>query len=146
MPVIIEVKQNDENWQRHAFDDKTACKVLEDAVGEEDDERSTYTFYVNVDNLFLKTDMKGAADDVAVMKAKFIYGNVLVGLALIHDHRNRQNGGRQERQDDAVEETIEGLVDRTTRAMGPFLVPMIDYLGALSAEEVASMGQVGDEE
>jgi hypothetical protein len=45
-----------------------------------------------------------------------------------------------------VEETIEGLVDRTTRAMGPFLVPMIDYLGALSAEEVASMGQVGDEE
>jgi hypothetical protein len=146
MPAIIEVKQNDENWQRHGFDDKTACKVLEDAVGDEEDERSTYTFYVNIDNLFLKTDMKGAADDVAVMKAKFIYGNVLIGLALIHDHRNRQNGGRQERSEDSAEETIESLVERTTRATGPFLVPMIDYLGALSAEEVASMGQVGDEE
>ena len=147
MPAIIEVKENDDNWQRHSFDEKTACRVLEDAVGDEDNERSTYTFYVNVDNIFLKTDMKGAASDVAVMKAKFVYGNVLVGLALVHDHRNRQNGGRTERNDDAAaEETIEALVEKTTRAMGPFLVPMIDYLGALSAEEVAGMGQAGDEE
>ena len=147
MPAIIEVKENDDNWQRHSFDEKTACKVLEDAVGDEDDERSTYTFYVNGDNIFLKTDMKGAANDVAVMKAKFVYGNVLVGLALVHDHRNRQNGGRTERNDDAAaEETIEALVEKTTRAMGPFLIPMIDYLGALSAEEVAGIGQAGDEE
>lgn len=147
MPAIIEVQQNDDNWQRHAFDEKTACKVLEDAVGDEDDERSAYTFYVNVDNIFLRTDMKGAANDVALMKAKFVYGNVLVGLALVHDHRNRQNGGGQDRSDEsAVEETIEAIVERTTRAMGPFLVPMIDYLGALSADEVAGLAQAGDEE
>lgn len=146
MPVIVEVHENDDNWQRHGFDEKTACKVLEDAVGDEDDERSMYTFYVNVDNLFLKTDMKGAANDVAVMKAKFVYGNVLVGLALVHDHRNRHNGSGRESDEAGVEETIEAVVERTTRAMGPFLVPMIDYLGALSADEVAGLAQAGDEE
>jgi hypothetical protein len=145
MPVIIEVQENDDNWRRHGFEEKTACRVLEDAVGDEDDERSAYTFYVNVDNLYLKNDMKGAGDEVAVMKAKFVYGNVLVGLALVHDHRNRQNNG-QSADDSEADETIELVVERTTRAIGPFLVPMIDYLGALSAEAVAGLAQAGDEE
>lgn len=43
-------------------------------------------------------------------------------------------------------QTIEAMVDRTTRALGPFLVPMIDYLGALSADEVAGIAQAGDDE
>ena len=64
-------------------------------------------------NLYLKTDMKGAANDVAVMKAKFVYGNVLVGLALVHDQRNRHNGGGRDQSDDSgAEETIEAVVDR----------------------------------
>lgn len=148
MPDIIEVEEDDGNWQRHKFDDKTACKVIEDGTGDEDDERSTYTFYVNVDNIFLKTDMKGATNDVALMKAKFKYGNVLVGLALIHDQRNRQNGSNgNDRSDEApAEETIESTVARTTRAMGPFLVPMIDYLGSLSQDDVVGLAQVGDDE
>jgi len=149
MPSIVEVHQNDDNWQRHGFDERTACKVLEDAVGDEDDERSTYTFYVNVDNLYLRTEMKSAGDEVTVMKAKFKYGNVLVGLALVHDHCNRNNGGARSASDDSeaeAEETIAEIVERTTRAIGPFLVPMIDYLGALSAEEVAGLAQAGDEE
>lgn len=148
MPNIIEVQENDDNWKRHGFDEKTACKVLEDGTGDDDDERSTYTFYVNIDNIFLRTDMKGAANDVAVMKAKFTYGNVLVGLALIHDHRNRQNGSSgQDRPDEApTEETIGFAVEHTTRAIGPFLVPMIDYLGSLSPDDVAGLGQVGDDE
>ena len=148
MPDIIEVEENDGNWQRHKFDDKTACRVIEDGTGDGDDERSTYTFYVNVDNIFLRTDMKSAKNDIALMKAKFKYGNVLVGLALIHDQRNRQNrSNAKERSDEApTEETIESTVERTTRAMGPFLVPMIDYLGSLSPDDVAGLAQVGDDE
>lgn len=46
------------------FDEKTAGKVLEDGVGDEDDERSAHTFYINIDNIFLQTDMKGAKSDV----------------------------------------------------------------------------------
>jgi hypothetical protein len=125
-----------------------SARSATDGVGNEDDERSAYTFYVNIDNIFLQTEMKGAVSDVATMKAKFVYGNVLVGLALIHDDRNRQNGSNGHDRSDPTndDETIAARVDRTTRAMGPFLVPMIDYLGALSTDDIAGLARVGDDE
>ena len=38
------------------------------------------------------------------------------------------------------------LVERTTRAAAPFLVPMIDYLLSLDSDAVAQLAQSGDEE
>jgi len=144
MPKIIKVKEDDEPWKEHGFDEHTACKIIEDAEVEGDEDKSVYTFYVNVSNIALRTDMKHGADDVALKEAKFIYGNVLVGLALIHQHRSKpkQNGDGADGDGD----TIETTVDRTTRALGPFLVPMIDYLGALTADEAAGLAQAGDDE
>jgi hypothetical protein len=145
LPDIIKVRAGDPNYVKHKFEDLTACKVVEDASGNEEEERSVYTFYVNVDNRFLRTDMKEGKDDVNTREAKFVYGNVLVGLGLIHDYRSR-NGKPAQDENDAEETTIPAIVDRTTRALGPFLVPMIDYLGALSSEELANLGQIGDDE
>ena len=142
MPAIVEVHESD--WARHEFDERSACKIFEDGVADGDDDKSVYTFYVNVDNLFLRTDMKNGADDVAVKKTKFVFGNVLVGLALIHDHRNRPKRGNGDTENE--EQTIESVVAGTTRALAPFLVPMIDYLGALTTDEGAGLAQVGDEE
>jgi len=88
LPEIIEVKESDAIWQTHGFDERTACMIMEDSEGEGDEERSVYTFYVSVDNVCLRTDMKAAGEDAPVKKAKFVFGNVLLGLALIHDHRN----------------------------------------------------------
>lgn len=145
LPTIIKVRSGDEYYRRYKFDDLSACKVVEDASGAEDDERSVYTFYVNVDNRFLRTDMKGGGEDVKTMEAKFVYGNVLLGLALIHDSRN--NNRKEELNGDAQQEvTISSSVDRTTRALAPFLVPMIDYLGALSTDDLAALSQIGDDE
>lgn len=144
MPRIVEVQEDDEFWKLHEFDGRTACKIIQDAEGDVDNERSSYTFYVNVDNTFLKTEMKGAAGDVALIRAKFAYGNVLVGLALIHDHHSHPDGNGRSYNDDDGEEPIDSKVARVTRALGPFLVPMIDYLGALSSDDVASVGEVGD--
>jgi len=144
MPKIIKVKEDDEPWREHGFDEHTACKIMEDAETEGDEERSVYTFYVNVSNIALRTDMKHGADDVALKESKFIYGNVLVGLALIHQHRTcpvpKDDG------DESGNQTVEAAVDRTTRALGPFLVPMIDYLGALTADQAAGLAQAGDDE
>ncbi|MCH7871849.1 MAG: hypothetical protein IID33_09125, partial [Planctomycetes bacterium] len=54
MPEIIEVEKS--KWAQHDFDERSACKVIEDAAGDDTDEKSVYTFYINVDNLFLRTD------------------------------------------------------------------------------------------
>ncbi len=145
MPAIVEVQSGDSNWTTHTFDDLTACKVVEDAEGPEEQERSVYTFYVNVDNRFLRTDMKEGAKDAPLMRAKFVYGNVLVGLALIHDQKNH-NGREQSTGENGERQTVAVSVDRTTRAIAPFLIPMIDNLGSLSDEDLSRLGQIGDDE
>jgi hypothetical protein len=145
LPEIVKVKTDDENWRTHNFDEYTACKVVVDAEGETDNEKDVYTFYINVDNRYLRTDMKAAKEDVRVQEAKFIYGNVCLGLALIHDFRTRGRNG----EGNGVESEftpVSQAVASTTRALAPFLVPMIDYLGALTTEEVAQLGQIGDED
>lgn len=146
LPDIERVRDGDEAWKSHGFTDQTACKIIEDEDAESGG--GVYTFYVNVDNVALRTDMKGLSEDVSVKEAKFIYGNVLIGLALIHQRKNMnqttdfdpgsatQTDGRQ----------IDEVVESTTRALAPFLVPMIDYLGALTPDEAAGIAQTGDEE
>jgi hypothetical protein len=142
LPNIVKVKMNDSNWNAHQFDEFTACKIVMDAEGTPDHEQDVYTFYVNVDNRYLRTDMKGSDDDVRVQEAKFIYANVCIGLGLINDDRTRKastNGVEAEAPPVAV------TVEATTRAIAPFVVPMIDYLGALTSDEVAELATVGDE-
>jgi hypothetical protein len=94
--------------------------------------------------------MKYSKDDPALTKAKFEYGNVLVGLALIQD--DRQNGNapndpeKQTGEGNGDRPPIEARVFQTTRALGPFIVPMINYLGSLSGEDVSTGAATGDEE
>lgn len=138
LPDITEVKRNDPVWVANDFDDVTACKVIEDG----DEGQSTYTFYINVDNVYLKTEMKETDADVAIEKTKFIWANVLIGLALLHDAKSRPSITEEE----SGAETVFSRIDRTTRALGPFLIPMIDHLGAITEDDVVHLAQRGDDE
>ncbi|MCO6043097.1 hypothetical protein NG895_04195 [Aeoliella sp. ICT_H6.2] len=135
MPDIDEVERD--RWDQFGFDENSACKIIED-VGE--DERSLYTFHVNVDNVCLETEMKYAKGDPAVLKAKFVYGNVLIGLALLQDHLKRPPTS----EDQSEDWTIEGHVAGITRALAPFVIPMIDYLGSLESDDVIAGAESGD--
>jgi len=141
MPEVIEVRESD--WPNHSFSEKSACKIVQENDG-------SYTFYVNIDNLYLRHEMKYSKDDPSLMKAKFKYGNVLVGLALIQDDRQNGEGpnASEERADGENDDhvPIESRVLQTTRALGPFLIPMINYLGSLSEEDVPIAATAGDEE
>ena len=136
LPEMIEVHRNDQAWIHHQFDDATACKVIQD--------EDAYTFYINVDNIYLLTELKETKADVALEKTKFIWANVLIGLALIHDDKQRNLQSRTE--EDETTETVFAQIDRTTRALGPFLIPMIDQLGAITEDDVVRLAQRGDDE
>lgn len=142
LPRIHKVTQGDLLWADHGFDDRTGCKVVEDAVGDDPEEGTELTFYVNTSNVYFLTDLKGTKDDPRVAEAKFVFGNVLVGLALLHDSKN----GAKEIDDDGETESATQRVASTTRALAPFLLPMIDYLGSLSPDEVAGLGSLADED
>lgn len=142
LPDIKKVREAD--WKNYDFDERSACKIIEETDG-------TYTFFINVDNLYLRHEMKSRSENAALLEAKFVYGNVLVSLALIQDEKqhtqNRDSSGNgSEGNTDQVNLQVDEQVKRTTRALGPFIVPMINYLGALNEGDVAFFGQAGDEE
>jgi hypothetical protein len=140
LPHIIEVTE--EEWPAHGFDKYTALRI-KDAGGSQEngaEENVTrYDFFINVDNLFLKTEMKAPKADVALLKARFTYGMVLTGLGLLQqdmEKHPKKNGEAEGEDDDAVED-IETRVDQVTKALAPIMLPMIDSLGALEVDEVA---------
>lgn len=125
---------------RHAG--STADNGDSDAAGAD-----VYDFFVNVDNLYLKTEMKSSGQEPQVPEARFIYGMVLLGLALLH-----QDASSKKAVDEVIAEvfdghtteaTIEQKVEEFSKAVAPVLLPMIDSLGEIDLEESADFTWVG---
>ncbi|MFO1507286.1 MAG: hypothetical protein U1F23_09525 [Lysobacterales bacterium] len=111
------------------------------------------TFYINVDNSALKTEMKYGKQDPRLAEAKFRYGNVLLGLAMLHDDENGINdpgGGDgvsvevRDRPDSQI-----SIQDSTIQAIGcscARIVPIIDRLSGLSEENLEEIGRLQGED
>ncbi len=108
-----------------------------------------YDFYVNMDNIYLKTELKSNTEDmVELTQARFVYGLVLLGLALLHQdaQTKRLKAGSEEKD---VEErnneiNIEDKVAEFTKAVAQVLLPMIDSLGTLDLESIAVTDASGE--
>ena len=146
LPEIIKVKQGQNTWEEHNFDEYTACKVISEQTG--DDDQEEHTFYINVDNLYLKNEIKKESADSALIESQFIYGNVLFGLALIYQENQKDGTSADwafgENGDNSV--PLGKRIDFASRAFAPFLVPTVNYLGKLSPEEVLDLGDTSDED
>jgi len=139
-------KVHKDGWKERGFDEYSACTVIDEGSGEEDDDRSLYEFYINADNIYLQTDMKQSKADPMLTEMKFIYANVLVGLALINDAKRTNTTKKTDDSGEEEEEPIAMRIEQVTRALGPFLVPMIEYLGGLEDSDVSQLAQTGDED
>ena len=151
LPKIHRVSEQEWNSD---FDKFSACKIVQDE-DEQDEDKDVYEFYVNIDNLYLRTDMKQSREDPKLLEERFVLGNVLFGLALIRHFREREKQVQEEISEEPQEIsesmwgrhfTVEEYVIQTTRALAPFLLPMIDSLGSLSEGDLSSEGQIGDDE
>lgn len=133
LPNITEVSEDEWNNQEPPFTRETALQVRHagrEAVNGKE-KRDIYDFYVNVDNVFLQGEIKEDPDRSDVLKARFVYGLVLLGVALLQEEAGK-NGG-----DDGEEKDIERIVEETAKAVAPVLLPMIEALGGLDEDEVA---------
>jgi hypothetical protein len=129
MPPIIPVSRDE--WQTNKFDELTAVKIERaDGGGEVD----LYDFYVNIDNRYLKIVQKETKADPQVIEKQFIYGMVLVGLALLQEHKARAKGS-PDNANGIAQIGPEDLVASATRAMAPIFLPMVDAIGSLTADE-----------
>jgi hypothetical protein len=143
LPPIILVREGDQHWTRHHFTPETACHVMSDPV--EGSTEIQHTFYLNVDNVSLKTEMKYGKQDPRLLEAKFKYANVLIGLAILHDaqksERQIHNGSADS---DGNGRTPQDLIRQATAAIAPVILPIIDQLSGLSEEaleEISSQGE-----
>jgi len=148
LPDITKVREAE--WGQHGFDKNTAL-VIKNAAGLIDSDNGeesseVFDFFINVDNLFLKTEQKNKSAEPRLLEARFIYGMVLLALGLIQDDRARRRQQEEDSEDsgDKSEQNIEDKVASFTRGIAPVLLPVISSLGS-SEFEVESLTDASGE-
>lgn len=145
LPNIIEVFED--KWADHDFDKFSGITIKDSGSNNEEangDTPTQYDFFINMDNVYLKSEMKPTKSDVSLQKARFTYGMVLVGLGLLQQHMEELKKSDNDSNDDENGGNIEEQVTITTRALAPILLPMIDSLGALDLAEVEADATSGE--
>lgn len=154
MPEIHEVYEPKWGNRKSKFDQFSALEIVQEAAAEVEEldigSAAVYSFWINMDNMYLKTESKSSKTDPELLKARFMYGMVLLGMALIQaDAKNE----KPKADDDSGDETgnngaltLGERVFQTSAAVAPVLLPMIESLGALTEEQVKVGSQVGDDE
>jgi len=145
LPQISEVSQAEWNNMSPPFDKYSALRIFH-AEAEKGDQQTdqikdVYEFYINVDNVHLKSYQKTSKKGAPLIKHQFIYGMVLIGLGLLHEHIG--NAGPLVPSSESESETADesSFVDKAevvSKALAPILIPMIQSLGDLSEDDVPS--------
>jgi len=154
IPEIRGVYESEWENRKPKFDQYSALQILQEEAGNpeatSDGNTAVYSFWVNMDNIYLKTEMKYSKTNPEIIKARYMYGLVLIGMALIQaDARaEKEKFGTESDEETAndVAPTLEERVFRISAAITPILLPLIDSLGSLTEEQVSVGSQVGYDE
>ena len=151
MPNIVPVFEADWPKQTPEFDKYTALRVR---ISEEPDDptnplngenHDVYDFLINMDNLFVKSELKTAGDEIDLIRARWRYALVLVGLALLHDDAKTPKSKTEENEsENGKEHDIQSKIEHFTRALAPVILPMIDSLGALDLDAALAITASGE--
>jgi len=131
IPNVVDIRREDwqkDDYKEFGFNEFSALKVR--SAGED----NGYDFFINIDNSYLKTEMKGdAKTDPVILEARYRYGMVLLGISILdfeeNKHKDKKNG-KTEENGPSVYDKISMLTD----AVAPTLLPMIASLGSSEFE------------
>ena len=111
LPHIVEIHKD--QWDTQEFNEYSALRA-KDTGGE------GYDFFVNMDNIYLLSEIKAQSDiDAKLLQERYKYALVLIGMALLKENEKANSSDKD----------IEKEVFETTSKLSPVLLPMIDYLG-----------------
>ncbi len=129
LPNIQLVRKND--WDKHGFQEDTALEVKH--LGED----SGYLFRINMDNLYLQTEIKGNSKiNPQLLEGRFKYGMVLIGISLLgFDEKNKKKNKSLPQDQDTEEVSIYDKISLFSKAISPALLPMISFLSELKLDE-----------
>ena len=131
LPEIVKVHESD--WKEHGFDRFSALEIKHAGTSNDHDEvaSDSFDFFVNVDNIYVRTEQKRSKEPAELMEQRFMHGLVLVGLAMIQDDMSTRPDEDAEDNEESGRASVERKVAQVTRALAPVLLPMIDALGSV---------------
>ena len=91
---------------------------------------------MNIDNIYLQTELKHSKDDIELVQAKYKFGMVLVGLALINEYSKIDNSEE--------EIDIPATVYKISKGLSAIIIPMIDSLGKMEIDELHHVAETSD--
>lgn len=105
-----------DRWEAMKFDENTAMKV---GVEYDAEENEIPVFQINMDNTPLLNEIKQRRLDDESSRNQFVYGNVLVGLSLLL--QDKQKG---ELPPEATQMKVEDRIEQMCRALAPFMLSL----------------------
>lgn len=123
LPKINECRKS--QGDNYKFKSKEEGALIVKDTGEDG-----YDFYINMDNIFLKTEMKGSPSiDPRLLESQFKYGMVLIGLSCLNDFE------KKEEKNGDTEDSIYDKIYSISKAISPILLPMISGLSEMQLGE-----------
>lgn len=135
-PEVHWVKHDDVRWSQHFSLIDDCLNIIDD--GEEIDGtfRSKWVFYLNENNRALEAELKHTKLSIPVLRKQFEVAIVLVGLALVNEDQQRPERGTEENDDgERSSEELSKRAQTFTRALAPFIIPMIQGLAELGDDK-----------
>lgn len=139
-PKIDRIYRKD--WEKEGFDEFTAMQVK--PLGYSADEKSElHLFKVNMDNTPLLNEAKLkrlSANATKLLKEQFLYANVLIGISLLLEEKRQKKSEKFDDEGESVLESVEDQIERTCRALAPFLPALISLgSGEFDTDDVDAM-------
>lgn len=129
IPNVTEVTKDE--WQSYGMDEKSAVVFMETENAED--------LYVNMDNIFLLTELKGKTKDkeqVDLCKARYKYGMTLISLSVISYFKNEKSKN--------LDGNIQDGVKNITEIISPILIPLIESMSQLDMDELSPKSTMVD--
>jgi hypothetical protein len=147
LPKVEPVRQDDKYWDKYKFTVDTACHVISDPIEVDGKVQLEHVFYINMDNNSLRTEMKYSKQDPRLLEAKFKYGNVLLGLAMLHqaDNNNEMKSRTRNSGEEGQAGTVQEDIRQVSKAVAPVLLPMIDQLAGLNEDDIEAFSIIGED-
>ncbi|MCK5565337.1 MAG: hypothetical protein KAJ07_08830 [Planctomycetes bacterium] len=144
-PKIIDVKQHEYCEHDPEFDEYTALRIVN--TGEpthNNGQQMLYDFFVNIDNFYLRSELKASKLDPKVLHARFRFGLVLLGLGMLQN-RKKNSSQTNDSNNNLNGDDIEAKIEEFSRATAPILLPMINGLGGLDEKQLVDFADSGED-
>lgn len=126
LPSVQWVKKDE--WKDRSatenFDKNSAVAITGRPHGQG---RQSYDFFLNEDNIFLKNELRKSDKTANLIKEQYRIGMVLIGMALIKNYRDDEDGV-----------DLEETVAETTKALAMMIIPIIRDISDIEIDDVST--------